>query len=181
MKLIIGAGSTVQEGFVSTQQSELDMLRREDFEKYTKSGEITALLAEHVFEHLTPAQARIAAKNCFDFLASGGYLRAAVPDGFFRNEWYQNIVKVGGNGDPNHPAFTHKVLYNYRTFSALLSEAGFVVELLEYCDEDGEFHYRHWNQADGRIGRSLRFDARNQNGALKMVSVIVDAKKELTR
>ena len=61
----------------------------------------------------------------------------------------------------------------------MVEEAGFEVELLEYCDENGDFHYRHWNEADGRIGRSLRFDTRNswEEGKLGMVSVIVDAKK----
>jgi predicted SAM-dependent methyltransferase len=34
-----------------------------------------------------------------------------------------------------------------------------------------------WNEADGRIGRSFRFDTRNSVEALGMVSIIVDAKK----
>ena len=31
---------------------------------------------------------------------------------------------------------------------------------------------------DGIIGRSLRFDTRNNNGSLGMVSIIIDAYKE---
>ena len=101
----------------------------------------------------------------------------AVPDKNFRNEWYQNMVKVGGNGDPNHPSFTHKIVYDYKTFAQVFETAGFEVELLEWCDENGQFHYKYWNEADGRIGRSLRFDTRNHDGHLGMVSIILDAKK----
>lgn len=51
------------------------------------------------------------------------------------------IVKVGGNGDPNHPAYTHKIVYDYKTLCVAFEKAGFVVDLLEYCDENGTFHY----------------------------------------
>ena len=118
-----------------------------------------------------------AAKNCFEFLELGGYLRAAVPDKNFRNEWYQNMVKVGGNGNPNHPAFSHKIVYDYKQFCSVFEQAGFEVELLEYCDEKGKFHYKYWNEEDGKIGRSLRFDTRNSLDKLGMVSIIIDAKK----
>ena len=49
--------------------------------------------------------------------------------------------------------------------------------LLEWCDEDGNFHHKDWNPEDGKIGRSLPFDTRNRDGKLGMVSLIVDAKK----
>ena len=119
----------------------------------------------------------IAAHNCFDYLQDGGYIRVAVPDKNFRNEWYQNMVQIGGNGNPEHPAFTHKIVYDYRTLQKVFEQAGFEVELLEWCDEAGDFHYKYWNEDDGKIGRSLRFDTRNLNGALGMVSIILDAKK----
>lgn len=117
-------------------------------------------------------------KNCYDYLADGGYLRVAVPDKNFRSQWYQNMVKVGGNGDPSHPAFSHKVLYDYKTLIPVFAQAGFEVELLEWCDEESRFHYKYWNKADGKIGRSLRYDTRNFDGKLGMVSLIIDAKKQ---
>lgn len=43
----------------------------------------------------------------------------------------------------------------------IFEAAGFEVELLEYCDEEGKFHYKCWNEEDRRIGRSFRFDTRN--------------------
>ena len=177
MKIIIGADKTTLAGWISTQESELNLLKRLDFEKMFSVERPKAFLAEHVWEHMTLEEGCLAAKNCFDYLADGGYLRVAVPDKNFRNEWYQNMVKVGGNGDPNHPAFTHKIVYDYRTFAQVFKQAGFEVELLEWCDENGDFHYKYWNEEDGRIGRSLRFDTRNKDGKLGMVSIILDAKK----
>ncbi|MBQ2434243.1 MAG: hypothetical protein II266_07395, partial [Clostridia bacterium] len=64
-----------------------------------------------------------------------------------------------------------------RTLESVFMKAGFQVNRLEYCDESGEFHYTEWDEADGRIGRSLRFDTRNRDGKLGMVSVIIDAVK----
>lgn len=179
MKIIIGAGATSYDGWISTQESELNLLDRRDFERMFSTKKPTAFLAEHVWEHMTLEQGIAAAKNCYDFLADGGYIRAAVPDRNFRNEWYQNMVKVGGNGDPNHPAFTHKIVYDYKLFREVFESAGFVVDLLEYCDDNGDFHYKYWNESDGMIGRSLRFDTRNSLEKLGMVSIIIDAKKSI--
>ena len=87
------------------------------------------------------------------------------------------MVRIGGNGDPAHPAFTHKIVYDYHTFAQVFIQAGFDVELLEWCDEEGNFHYKDWHEKDGRIGRSLRFDTRNTEKGLGMVSIILDARK----
>lgn len=179
MKIIIGAGNTYYDGWLSTQETELNVLRNSDFKKYSNSEAISAILAEHVWEHMTEDEGIIAAKNCFDNLEPGGYIRVAVPDKNFRNEWYQNMVKIGGNGDPNHPAYTHKIVYDYITLKKVFEQAGFVVDLLEYCDENGSFHYKYWNESDGKIGRSFRFDTRNSFKKLGMVSIIIDAKNRL--
>lgn len=179
MKIIIGAGKTEFDGWISTQETQLNLLCREDFERMFSSEKPTAFLAEHVWEHMTFEDGVKAAKNCYDFLENGGYLRVAVPDKNFINDWYQDMVKVGGNGDPNHPAFTHKIVYDYITLSRVFVEAGFEVDLLEWCDENGEFHHKYWDEKDGYIGRSLRFDTRNSDGKLGMVSIVLDAKKRL--
>lgn len=177
MKVIIGAGKTSFDGWISTQETELNLLDRSTFERMFKEEKPIAFLAEHVLEHMTLENGIIAAKNCYDFLEDGGYIRVAVPDKNFCNEWYQNMVQVGGNGDPNHPAFSHKIVYDYKLLKSVFEQVGFDVELLEYCDENGDFHYKYWNEADGRIGRSFRFDTRNSPEKLGMVSIIIDAKK----
>ncbi|KNY27577.1 Methyltransferase type 11 [Pseudobacteroides cellulosolvens ATCC 35603 = DSM 2933] len=140
---------------------------------------IDALLAEHIWEHLTYEEGILAAKNCYRYLKPGGYIRCAVPDKYFRNEWYQNMVQIGGPGPKDHPAATHKIVYDYKTLISVFEKAGFEVSLLEYCDENGDFHYTYWNENDGMIGRSLRFDTRNSLENLGMVSIIIDAKKPL--
>jgi predicted SAM-dependent methyltransferase len=179
MKVIIGAGKTKIDGWISTQENELDLLDEEKWKIRFTENSISHLLAEHVWEHLTIEEGIQAAKICFRYLKYGGLLRIAVPDGYFKNDWYQNLIQVNGPGPKDHPAASHKVVYNYETAIEVFEKAGFVVELLEYCDSKGVFHYRYWNENDGIIGRSYRFDTRNKVDNIKMVSIVLDAKKEL--
>jgi len=179
MKIIIGAGNTSFAGWRSMQENELNILNITDFENHFIEESVDAMLAEHVWEHMTEQEGIQAAKNCYAFLKKGGYIRCAVPDKNFRNEWYQNMVQVGGPGPANHPAYTHKIVYDYQTLQSVFESAGFDVELLEYCDDQGLFHYKYWNEADGKIGRSFRFDTRNSKKNLGMTSIIIDAKKPL--
>jgi predicted SAM-dependent methyltransferase len=104
-------------------------------------------------------------------------VRCAVPDGFFPDEDYQKGVQVGGPGPADHPAASHKIVHTYQTIRPLFEEAGFHVKLLEYCDEHGKFHEHEWDEVDGFIYRTRRFDHRNQNGELGFVSLLVDAVK----
>lgn len=178
MKVIIGAGSVIQDGWISLQESELNLLNRENFISLFKfENTVDAFLAEHVFEHLSLEEAVIAAKNLYDFLKPFGHARIAVPDVNFKNDWYHNMCKPGGPGPTDHPAYTHKIFYDYKTLVNVFKSAGFQVKLLEYCDEKGEFHYQNWDEKDGKIGRSLRFDTRNKDGKLDMISLIIDAVK----
>lgn len=180
MKVILGAGETKQAGWLATQEDELNVLIRESWEKNYQLGSISCLLAEHVWEHMTFEEGIVAAQNCFDYLKAGGYIRLAVPDKNFDNDWYQNMVQVGGPGPLDHPASGHKIVYDYKLFQKVFETVGFKVDLLEYCDEQGHFHYTYWNESDGKIGRSFRFDTRNSEDKLGMVSIIIDAKKPLT-
>jgi predicted SAM-dependent methyltransferase len=179
MKIILGAGNTQYEGWTATQADELDIRKGEDWAARYQPGSIDALLAEHVWEHMTLEEGLEAARNCYTYLRPGGYIRCAVPVVNFQNEWYQDMIQIGGPRPCDHPAFTHRIVYDYRTFVSVFEQAGFVVNLLEYCDEDGVFHYTYWNEQDGMIGRSYRFDTRNTGDKLGMVSIIIDAKKPL--
>lgn len=178
-KIIIGAGKVVQDGWVSLQENDLDLLKKEDWRKLYNPESIDCLLAEHVWEHMTLEEGIKAAQNCFDYLKPGGYIRCAVPDKNFDNRWYQNMVQVGGPGPQDHPAADHKIVYDYKQLKEVFESVGFTVELLEYCDEEHQFHYTYWNEHDGKIGRSFRFDTRNSQESLGMVSIIIDAKKPL--
>ncbi len=173
LRIIIGAGNQAWPGWIATQGDELNLLRRDQWEAMFGDRRIDALLCEHVWEHLTEFEGRAAAKLCYDFLRPGGYLRCAVPDANFRNEAHQRAVQVGGLG----LAADHKIVYDYRLFSDVFTSVGFVVALLEYCDEGGRFHFNYWDPADGPIDRSLRSDTRNRDGKLGFMSLILDAKK----
>ena len=178
-RIIIGAGNTSYEGWIGTQEEELNLLDINNFYKLFKQEEsIDAFLAEHVFEHLTYDEGVKAGKNLYKFLKINGYVRVAVPDVNFDNEWYRNMCKPGGPGNIDHPAYSHKVFYDYKTLIKVFEDAGFTVDLLEYCDENRRFHFNYWNPEQGMIGRSLRFDTRNNNGKLGMISIIIDAYKK---
>jgi predicted SAM-dependent methyltransferase len=180
IRVVVGAGKYVNNpGWIHTQADELSLLRPEDWEARFEEGSITAILAEHVWEHLTYEEGVQAARLCHRFLLPGGWIRCAVPDGFFPGPDYQDALRVGGPGSASHPAASHKMVYNYRTLTQMFEEAGFLVELLEYYDENGKFHYEDWDPQDGFIYRSRRFDYRNQEGELKSVSLIVDAVKKI--
>lgn len=68
IKIIIGAGNTSYTGWVSTQENELYLLNRAGFEKQFKEESVDAMLAEHVWEHMTEQEGIQAAKNCYAFL-----------------------------------------------------------------------------------------------------------------
>lgn len=179
LKIIIGAGQQAYPGWIATHEEQLDLLCYPDWSQSFGTRPVDALLCEHVWEHLTEAEARQAAAICYEFLKPGGYLRVAVPDVNFPDAAYQAVVQVGGPGPQDHPAADHKIVYDYTLFADIFTTVGFEVDLLEYCDEHGRFHYHQWSPDDGPIYRSLLSDHRNRNGRLGFVSLIIDAQKPL--
>jgi len=177
LKVIIGAGDQRWDGWIPTHREELDLKFRDDWARSFRTRRADAFLCEHVWEHLTEEEGRAAARICFDFLAPGGYIRCAVPDANFPDPIYQRIVQIGGPGPSDHPAADHKIVYEYKLFKDVFESAGFQVDLLEYCDESGRFHYNQWSLASGPIYRSLLMDHRNREGKIEFVSLIIDAKK----
>ena len=101
-------------------------------------------------------------------------MRIAVPDAFHPDSQYIDYVRPGGAGPG---AEDHKIFYEYKILREILEETGFKVDLLEYWDEKGVFHFRKWNSENGHICRSKRYDHRNKGGALRFTSLIVDAVK----
>jgi predicted SAM-dependent methyltransferase len=173
-QIVVGSSGIHDEGWTPTDIEYLNLLHPSDWDAFFKPNTIDAMLAEHVWEHLTPEHGAIAAANCFTYLKPGGYLRVAVPDGLHPDPVYREWVRVGGSG---MGADDHKVLYTYQTFVALFEKAGFRCNLLEHFDEQGNFHATDWSPQKGRILRSKRFDERNQGGELNYTSIILDAIK----
>jgi predicted SAM-dependent methyltransferase len=174
VNLVIGAAGVFGEGWIGTDIGYLNLLNPTHWERVFKKNTIDAILAEHVWEHLSIEDGLTAARRCFEYIKPGGYLRLAVPDGFHPDPDYIETVKVDGTG---HGAEDHKVLYTYQTIGSLLRDAGFQVEFLEYFDSNGDFHFVDWNPSAGKVHRSKRFDHRNRNGELNYTSIIVDAHK----
>jgi predicted SAM-dependent methyltransferase len=158
LKVIVGAGETALVGWVTTDYPRVDITDMNSLKRWFQIGSVQALLAEHVWEHLVPDLAQAAAGNCYRLLVPGGHLRIAVPDGLHPDLKYIDYVKPGGTGPGCED---HQVLYTYRTLVELLEAAGFEVCLLEWFDEEGQFHFRECDSNDGFVYRSTHYDERN--------------------
>jgi predicted SAM-dependent methyltransferase len=90
IRVVIGAGEySNNPTWMQTQEKDLNLLNERDWAALFSDNSIQAILAEHVWEHLTYEEGVQAAKNCYTYLKSSGYVRCAVPDGNFPNEEYQ--------------------------------------------------------------------------------------------
>jgi predicted SAM-dependent methyltransferase len=176
-RIVIGSGTKRAPGWVPTQMEFLNLLKPDEWERFFQPNSIEAMLAEHVWEHLTLEEGITAARTCFKYLKPGGYLRIAVPDGLHPDPTYREWVKVGG-ASPMQVANDHKVLYTYHTLKERFESSGFRVVLYEYFDEAGTFHYHEWDEKAGKIWRSKRFDPRNGGGELVFTSIVLDAVKD---
>jgi predicted SAM-dependent methyltransferase len=175
IKIVIGAAGIFEPGWAATEIEQLNLLKPADWRRlFKRRGSISAILAEHVWEHLSEQEGREAARQCYQYLKPGGFLRVAVPDGFHPDPAYIEYVKPGGHGAG---ADDNKILYNWCSLKRVFEDAGFEVELLEYFDATGRFHYVNWDPADGKIIRSSRFDERNFDRPLAYTSLILDARK----
>ena len=174
LKIVIGSSGIYQKNWIPSEAHFLNLLEESTWKKYFDINQISNMLAEHVWEHLTLEEGKIAAAMCFKYMKKGGRLRVAVPDGFHKDPQYIDYVKPGGYGAG---ADDHKVLYNFKTFSSIFEECGFKTELLEYFDEKNNFHAKNWNIDDGFVHRSIKHDERNISGEPVYTSLIIDAIK----
>jgi predicted SAM-dependent methyltransferase len=174
VRLIIGAASTESMGWVSTNQETLDLLKPRQWGAWLDESSVQAIVAEHVWEHLSIEEGRIAASTSYKFLAPGGRLRIAVPDGYSPDTEYIRYVKPR-----NYPG--HKTLFTIDTLSSMLESEGFVVRPLEYFDKSGIFREQFWSAKNGLIMRSRHRDHRNQGGEIRFTSLILDGIKPSTQ
>ena len=172
LNVVIGGGQRPYEGWIFTDRDFLDVTQPEDWRILFNQDSIDRILCEHMLEHLTEAQASVALGECYRYLKHGGLLRLAVPDGYRRDAAY-----IAEAAPPNDG---HQVFYNIDTLTQLLSSIGFYVSPLEYFDRDEKFHAQPWDETEGMIVRSARFDQQKnfQRGDLYYTSLIVDARKE---
>ncbi len=174
-KINVGSGNVdFDDSWFSCDIKILDITQKLNWKKILGRHRLTNIFAEHVWEHLSEKDTLLANQNCYMYLKKGGRLRLAVPDGFHPSEEYINYVKPNGIG---LGADDHKILYNYISLREALEDVGFQVELLEYWDENGQFHFTNWSNEHGKVKRSKRYDERNSDGKLKYTSLILDAIK----
>lgn len=172
LKVVLGAGPTRFEGWFQTDKELLDVTSADDWSILFKPDSIDSLLSEHLFEHLTEDQGRLAAAECYRYLKPGGLFRVAVPDGYRRDPAYLQEAAPPNDG--------HQVFYNLDTLSALLEDVGFKTTPLEYFDAQEQFHAIGWDEKEGMIRRSVRFDTQQdfQRDGLFYTSLIIDARKQ---
>lgn len=175
LKVVVGSSSVFENGWIPTERHFLDLINENNWSQFFSTNSISSILAEHVWEHLTDEDGKIAIQNCYKYLRIGGRLRIAVPDGFHSDKTYIDSVKPNGHGSG---ADDHKILYNYKTLGSVLSDVGFKINLLEYFDEDGNFHKEKWDHSDGMVHRSFHFDKRNLDGKPNYTSLIIDGIKQ---
>jgi predicted SAM-dependent methyltransferase len=174
VKVILGAGRRPIAGWIRTDRDVLDVRNPDDWAGLFQERRADALLAEHVWEHLEPAEGALALRHCFRYLKPGARFRIAVPDGCHPDPLYLEHVRPGGSGPS---AEDHRLIYDHPSLTAALGQAGFTVELLEYWDASYRFHHNAWDPQDGFIKRSFRHDKRNRDGQPHYTSLIVDATK----
>jgi len=170
-KIIIGAGQTRYDGWIATQLDTLDAKNPADWQAILQGQRADRVLAEHVFEHLTEAQTHEALKNIAAILSPKGMFRIAVPDGYHPDPEYIDYVRPGGTAPG---ADDHKILYTYKTLSAVIEQADLQVRLIEYFDEKGCFHAVPWRYEDGHIMRCAALDGRNKDRPYSFTSLIAD-------
>lgn len=172
--LNVGAGKSKYKNWFATDITTLDITKETDFEKYFRNKKIDKILAEHVLEHLSNEDLEKMTKNFYKYTSQGAVIRIAVPDGFHVDKNYIDRVKPGGFGEGAHD---HKNLFNYKTLTDVFEKTGFKAKLIEYWDENGEFHSSYENNDDGYIERSFINDERNKDGKPNYTSLIIDFRK----
>jgi len=172
LRVVLGAGPTVLKGWVHTDEDLLDIASSQDWRFLFKPTSIDSILSEHVLEHLSEEKAQIAVKECYRYLRPGGLFRVAVPDGYRRDPTYIQATAPPNDG--------HLMLYNVDSLAGLLEGVGFKITPLEYFDVREQFHAFPWDEKEGMIHRSVRFDTQKQfqRDGLLYTSLIIDARKQ---
>lgn len=153
LKIILGAATTYQKGWLSTNEQWFDIRYENNWKKLFKKKElISNLLAEHVFEHLTYVELDNTLSHANCYLKKGGKLRIAVPDGYNPSEEYIKNVNINGIGAD---AQDHKQLLNFDILNKLLIRNNFSCNILEGY-KNNELIQNKFNDFDGFIIRTRK-------------------------
>lgn len=120
IKLNIGAGSTVIEGFTPIDRK----FGNEAFPLPYPDGSISEIRASHILEHFTFSDAHKALAEWTRVLKPGGRIRIAVPDVdkvLYDNSPSRLFYLMGGQTDEND---IHKSAYDQKRLTRLMEEMG---------------------------------------------------------
>lgn len=194
VKVAIGEGGRDRDtkfpDWLSSNRHEMDAFLLQHWASLAEtSGGLTAIFAEHVLEHFTPAEALFAAAMAFLTLKPGGRFRIAVPDGYQPDQKYIHYVRIGGT--PGGLGASHQLIWTKDTLPELFKLVGFDVVLHEYFDLKGSFHRNEdesvedipmWGfvQRSARGMQELKGSGKIKVGNEKWTSLYFDAVKPLT-
>lgn len=172
LKLIVGSGDSFQKGYISSDIGWLDITNWWHWLRNFRVNSIKNIVAEHVFEHLNKFQILKSLRLMHKFMKTNGKLRIAIPDKNRKDSLYVESVKPPIDG--------HQSYMNLKDISKLLKDSGFKVQPLEYFDNSGSFKKIDWDEIDGKIKRSFKFDKQTKfkRSNLYYTSLIVDAIKK---
>jgi predicted SAM-dependent methyltransferase len=150
IKLILGASNTNFKNWLSTEQDALDITKEEDWRKLFGEHKVDNILAEHVFEHLTPEQAKAAFSNVNKYLKKGGVFRFAVPDGYHPSAYLRSLIGVDGL---EKGADDHKIYFNINNIKDFIQGLDFEIQPVEFFDKKGYFHKKDFDLKKGFVKR----------------------------
>ncbi len=168
IKIILGAGTTSYDGWISTDIPHFNILEEKDWHLFFHEKKIDNLLAEHVLEHLKDAEVEKVIELSSKYLKPGGTFRIAVPDGNHINPEYLKYISP--------PADGHQSIWNLGKLQRVLHRAGYEANTLEYFTDDGIFKAIDFNFENGIISRSKIKGYKNP-GFADYSSLIVDCRK----
>lgn len=150
IKLMIGSGGTTQKGFIATDIDFLDIRNWWHWRRSFVKNSISHILAEHVFEHLSNQEIRRTLKLMHYYMKPEGRVRIAIPD--------KNRLDLKYLKSVTPPVDGHKSLLGVGEISEIFKSAGFKPVPLEYFNSKGEFIHYDWDEKDGKILRSFKYD-----------------------
>ena len=152
-KIVLGAGDDRFDGWVSTDIHNFDIRNSNLWQYYFHKDTISNILAEHVFEHLNFSELCHVLMLCRSYMKTGANLRIAVPDANHPSKYVYNLTKPGGM-EPG--ADDHKIFFDIEIANRVSKMFKFDLDLIEYFDEDGIFHYKENDWSKGFVSRSYK-------------------------
>lgn len=153
LKVIVGAGATRYPGWISTDVNFFDVRVERDWAKLFTQNSLSNILAEHVLEHLSVADAKEFLTYAHRYLKNEGCLRIAVPDANHFSPYVRALTRPNGL---EQGAEDHKTFWDIYALTSIAKDVGFKVYPLEFFDAKGNVHLNEWDDRNGFIARSSK-------------------------